>query len=583
MVLDLSAKDPSASDSGRRQQQPRRAADLLILLSISAALAVLISISFYRLYFAHPGNDQAWLLYAAGQMLHGEVLYGSRVIETNPPLIIWFSILPVLLGRWLHLDWLLVLRAVVSAMLLGSVLWCLRILRTVRLARGTVMGWLWGLALFAAEISQHGNDFGQKEQLLIILLLPFLIYGVVEGSPGLSSAALSTAGPDTLLGTAGLGTAGLGTAERLALGGAAGIGICLKPQDGLALAAFEIFLLLATRNWRRLFRLDLLAVVATGLVYPLTVWLFTPLYLTRIVPLLRDTYWAFGEYTTLEVLRNRGGFNILCLLTLLGWFVLRKRLRYPLAPLALLASSLGAALAFALQNKDWPYQFFPQQALLCCALAWLVLEAVTASARQALARAPHAHRRVLLGTVLLTAVLLPEVLHVGSHHNSLVSQTPDSEFLDGVLARCPPGTPVMMLSIDLMGTSDILQDHLREGSRYHHLWMLPAIVLNEMAEAGGPPARRPIAPARLRQLEQLQRADVAADLRTRQPAVVLVPRCKSTPDEPCQGLYGKSFDILAWFLQSPDFAAAWAPYRHLAGDDDFDAYARTRSPAAPRE
>ena len=163
---------------------------------------------------------------------------------------------------------------------------------------------------------------------------------------------------------------------------------------------------------------------------------------------------------------------------------------------------------------------------------------------------------------------------MGYHHDSIVSQTPDSEFLDSVLARCPPGTPVTMLSINLMGTSDVLRDHLLEGGRYHHLWMLPAIVLNERAEAGGPPARHRIPPARLRYLEQLQRANVAQDLRTRRPAVVIIPQCKPTPDEPCQGLYGQSFDILGWFLRSPDFASAWKSYRHQSGDAYFDAYMR---------
>ncbi|MDP9050803.1 MAG: hypothetical protein M3O31_08790, partial [Acidobacteriota bacterium] len=106
------------------------------------------------------------------------------------------------------------------------------------------------------------------------------------------------------------------------------------------------------------------------------------------------------------------------------------------------------------------------------------------------------------------------------------------------------------------------------------LWMLPAIVLNERAEKTGVPARHTIPPARLEYLAQLLRSNVTDDLRTQQPTVVIVPHCKSTTEEPCQGLYLQSFDILDWFLQSPEFRSAWSHYRHQSGDGFFDSYVR---------
>jgi hypothetical protein len=127
-----------------------------------------------------------------------------------------------------------------------------------------------------------------------------------------------------------------------------------------------------------------------------------------------------------------------------------------------------------------------------------------------------------------------------------------------------------------MGTSDILADHLTLATRYHHLWMLPAVVRNEIALSGGPPARKALSAARVQQLSDLQRSNVAEDLRTRQPAEVIIPHCLPTTQEPCQGLYGMSFDILAWFQRSPAFAAQWANYQHVDGDAFFDVYRRTR-------
>ncbi|MDP9051761.1 MAG: hypothetical protein M3O31_13745, partial [Acidobacteriota bacterium] len=429
---------------------PSRALDLILLTSLALILAGLLDITWFRLYFAHPGNDQSWLLYAAGRMLHGTPLYGSQLNETNPPLIIWVSSIPMAAAGWLHIKALTSLRIFVTVLVVLSTLWCLRILRAADLARGLVLCSLWTLALLALEVSQHGNDFGQKEHFLILFLLPLLFFESV--SPHVR----------------------LLLRERVALGIGAGLSICLKPQDSLILVCFELFFVLYTRNIRRLLRPEISAAVLTGLVYVLSVKLFASVYLSQIVPQLRDTYWAFGEQSTFEVLRGCPIFNVLAISTLLAWILLRRHLRYPAAPAALLAGAAGGALAYAIQNKGWPYQFFPQEALLACAIAWLAFDAlvplVQASPRLLLTRA------LLPFAVVIAMITVPTVYRIGYNHDRAVLMTPDSQFLDSTLAAYPRGTPVTILAINVMGFNDILNGELTLATRYHHLWMLPAIV-----------------------------------------------------------------------------------------------------------
>jgi len=521
---------------------------VLALLGLATVFAVLLDISLYLLWFAHPGNDQAWLLYAAGRMLAGTTLYGPALTETNPPLIIWFSAIPMLVARWLHLFPIVVLRGLVSLMIFASVAWCWRILRAAGLAATPIMGCFAVLALLASELAQHGNDFGQKEQLLIVFLLPFLLY--------------AAAAPRVRF----------GWGERVAMGLAAGLAVSFKPQDILIVVFFELALLITSRDLRRLLRAELLALILTVVTYVVVVRLLAPLYLSHTVPLLQDTYWAFGDMTAFQVVRARSGFNTVFLLTFVALLVFRKRLHGSTGLFALLMATVGAALAFAIQNKNWPYQFFPQQALLCTAIVWLLLDLATTWAERTRAGAT-----LIPLTALCTALSFPAFFYVGHRHAPLVSQSPDSEFLDKTLAANPPGTTVFILSINLMGTSDVLSDGLLWSGRYIHLWMLPALVRNEIALSGGPPARKTLSARRLQQLSELQRSDVTDDLRTRQPTEVVVPHCLATTEEPCQGLYGMSFDILAWFRRSPAFAAEWANYQRVDGDAFFDVYRRTRS------
>jgi hypothetical protein len=482
-------------------------------------------------------------------MLHGTPLYGAQLNETNPPLILWLSAIPMAIAGWLHIGALTSLRIFISIFVLLSTLWCLRILRLAGLARGLVLTSLWTLALLALEVSQHGNDFGQKEQVLILLLLPLLLYECVSSQVRLALP------------------------ERLLLGICAGLSISLKPQDALILICFEACYICYTRSLRRLLRPEMLAIILAGIAYIVSVKLFAPLYYSQIVPLLRDTYWAFGEYSAFQVIRHCPIFNLLVLLTFIAWVLLRGRLRYPAAPAALLSGAIGAALGYAIQNKDWPYQFFPQEAMLACTIAWLAFDAL-----EPILRAnprPLLTRGLLPLALVIALITVPTVYRIGYNHDRAVSQTPDSQYLDSTLAACPPGTSVTILATNLMGSNAILNDGLVLASRYHHLWMLPAIVVNERANQRGVPARYTIPPERLQYLEQLLRSNVAEDLRTRQPAVVIVAHCQATTDEPCQGLYLQSFDILGWFLQSPDFTAAWSHYRHQNGDAFFDTYVRT--------
>lgn len=542
---------------------------IFFLLGFAAAIALLLDAAIDRIYFAHPTHDQAWYLYAAGLVLSGTKLYGPRLTDVDPPCIIWFSMLPRLVASWLHIAPLAAMKLVVTAMMVASAAWSARILRLTGALRSTAAAWLTFAAVLAIEGSQAAN-FGQREHLLIILLVPYIL--------------LAVGGPATAL----------PLPERIAAGVAAGAAICFKPQDTLIVIGLEIFLLIwhsrLTPRWPRLlFRPDLLALVLTACVYNLLIWLLTPLYLHQNLPLLLDTYWAFGEHTFAYMLRQTTTFELAAMLTLLLWIYRRRSLRVPLAPLGLLVASLSAFLAYCLQRTGFGYQAFPQNALLAGAILWLVCNcfasAITVWAarrgvsleqgqpspeqEKPLPRQPSPGRLAALIAVLV-AVSLPGALIYG--HRRAAGAPEDNPFLEHVLASQPPGTHVYVLSTALMGFDHIFKHNLVWGGRYAHLWMLPSIAQNEAAEAGHYKPAKVLSPARVAQLAQWQRANTAADLATWKPSLVLVERC--TLPNRCQAIENLNFDILAWFLQSPDFAAQWSHYRRTGGNPQYDVYTR---------
>jgi len=519
--------------------------NLLWLMLLGVAIALLVDISLRPiLFFELQRQDQTWILYAAARVLDGTQLYGPRLVETNPPLIIWLNTLPAWLAIHLHLQPLLVLHSLVTLLIVLSSIWSIRILRTAGILRGRISTLVAFALLLVTQTWVRDVDFAEREHILLLLLLPYLLASFFQLSTSLSLV------------------------ERIALGVVAGLGACIKPQYALIPLGTELFLALWHRQLRRLWRPELLAFILTGLAYIGAVLYFTPLYFTQIVPLVRETYPAYHGVHPISWVMFRGlAYDLIFLATLLVWIVYRRSLRYPVAPIALLVASFFATIAFGIQHAGWPYQAIPRNALLLAAALWLVAEL---SAPRIAGLQAEKHFR-LLSTVILLFVFIPatifclkRLLHGRSEGVPTLEQR--------VYASLPPGTTVYVLSTNFYNFSDVVQDHLLWGGRYVHLWMIPAIVRNEVYEAGGHRPAMILPPARVQQLATLVRSNVAEDLHTFTPAVIIVEHC--VPKRHCYALDGLTFDAVAWFQRSPAFAAEWSHYRLQETGPDCVVYTR---------
>lgn len=135
----------------------------------------------------------------------------------------------------------------------------------------------------------------------------------------------------------------------------------------------------------------------------------------------------------------------------------------------------------------------------------------------------------------------------------------------------PPGTTVYELSTGMGVYGDLLQHHLHWGGRYVCLWMLPAIVRNELGPVDPILPFKKLPPETVASLAARQRRTTAEDLATERPQVVAVSQC--TDESSCYGL-DRNLDIVQWFSADPQFAAEWAHYRRQESISQFDVYVR---------
>lgn len=517
----------------------------LITLTLSLWAALLACYCLTLIIFTTHNDDQSWLLYAAHRVLQGAKISGPQVAETNPPLIIWFSAIPDLFAHALHLDPYLVLKFVVLLLIGATTIWSARILRKTNITRSSALFYICVASVLTAEIYVNMFQFGQREHLVVILVLPYLLSAVCASKSRLPFA------------------------ELCALGIAAGLGICFKPQQVAILAAFEIFLALWNRSLRRLIAPEFLCALLTIFAYIASVRLFAPLYISKTVPLLRQTYWAFAPIGTWTLIKSQPLFDFLFLAALITFLWKRRSFTFPAVPAALLACTLAASIAFYAQHVGATLavacRSYPQHAFLLLAIAWITTDLF-------LPREWTFSAGFAATATIAALVLLPAFLIVGGMYAK--AEPTVRKFSDSVFAQCHPGTPVYLMAPSIWGFPAVAQDHLEWASRFPYLWMLPAIVENQLAEAGGQPPVKRMPTETVSKLADLQRAETTEDFQRWKPALVIVQQCSKA--YPCQAMPGINFDPLPWFLQSPQFAAEWSNYRLQTHHENLDVYTRTR-------
>ena len=138
-----------------------------------AAVGLLIALGLAGELRSHAGADTGFLLDEAARVLDGARLY-AHIVDVNPPLIVGFNMAAVLCARIFGISEILAYRlACIAAVFAGLTLtvWLLRRLLPdeIVLRRGIV------LLLVFVLFNLPGQDFGEREHLLLLLALPYLL------------------------------------------------------------------------------------------------------------------------------------------------------------------------------------------------------------------------------------------------------------------------------------------------------------------------------------------------------------------------------------------------------------------------
>lgn len=490
--------------------------------------ATVVTVMSAIVVLAPLNTDAAFCLVVARRLLGGERLYVD-VIETNPPLIFWMYKVPAYLNQYLGLRDDRLVGTFVAGVLVASCALAAAVLRSAsRLGRPFKAAVICAFA--AAVVIPFVQQVGQKEQIAVVLFFPYALAVAreIDGEP-------------------------VGLPLAIATAAFAAIGIAIKPFFLAPWIALEATAAATTGRWQRR-TAWIIGVAQAG--YGLAVVLANDAYASRMLPMVRAWYWAYGTSWTSVITMKAVGLMALAAGAACATWSFFPETAGASDAVVFGASSIGWLVAAVSQSKGWYYHLLP-------ALVFTTL-AVEASGFVLLrsVRAPATLRRRQLGRTTAVAAILglpvawfaPMVVDASRQLVSTLRNpySPSVTALTRFVAERAAGEPVYMMSTGMWPMFPVVNlSGATIPYRYHFLWPLPALYAR--ADRSTPHGR---APERQAPLENAFFNAVVDDLVARPPRILIVDR-----DPFQQAMNGVVFDHLAYFGQAPQFRALIQQYR----------------------
>ncbi len=446
--------------------------------------------------FAVVADDVVWQLWIADQLNHGFVLYRD-LRETNPPL--WFWLAAGVQKTQAQLPFALVplYFAFVSIVSVMSLALCAALMRDID--KSERLAWLYGLA--TAIFGFGFFIFGQREHLCLIFGLPYVF---------LVAARMRSQKISLQIG--------------LCIGCFAVFGFALKHYFLLIPILLELGLLVSLRKEWRPLRPETLALSLLGIAYGIAMWVFTPEYFTKMIPMVQLAYGSSKKELSIFIAPT--------IMALAGIYLgLRICTRERSIVLCMMMFSAALWLGYIIQRKGWLYQELPIFVpLLALAITVICYDLIVQS------------KWIKLLPFGLYALVVGGYCIVFGMRNAAPALNPPP-----FPVALGPGKKVALFSAQ---GSENIQHVLRAGGQ----WAQGYVTLWPLVKIAQETASDKISPA-ISALANNVRQEHVADMICARPDVIIVADSKGE-----QGYRGQNFDQLGFFLKDPAFRIFFERY-----------------------
>ncbi|MEI4264286.1 GtrA family protein, partial [Roseovarius sp. D0-M9] len=481
-------------------------------IGLSGALALGVLVLFWGRMLNH---DTAWYLIATRSWLGGAELY-VELIEVNPPLNFYFTLPAIWLADLFGISDTNGEYLAMAILIFAILYWC-SMISSLELGLSYRRRALLLCGIAVALVLPALDNFGQREQVMVLLTLPWLLGELPSTPPPIR--------------------------RQIARALVAALGICLKPHFLVFPLAISTLKALQQRSLRPLFSAANLTFFVVGLAYICSVALVHPVYLSQIVPNAQEVYGAYGApfYTVF----SRVSLELL-LVVLLLLVVFSGRVRQREAGLVAAVSIAGLGSYF-LQGTGFSYHVIPFRSFTVIACFFVILKS----------------SRPNVGAIAAAIVIAALTIHGikrGFYRNPHALQIAD------VVRERGPADSLMVLSSHVYaGPPAALASGASWISRYPANWLVPG-AMNRLANTDC--SRNAETCYLLEAIANSNRADNVADIAAAKPDILVFDLRSGYFDE-------VGFSWEAFLAEHAMWAQIISEYSQLKSTDRFAFYYRT--------
>ena len=486
---------------------------------------VLIAAALYLQLSTYPNHDVAWVLWGTREMLNG-AKWGVDIIEPNPPLAWYLSMPSTLIAGWLSvpLDWtfkvVVAVAAAISAMVFATLSSAESRFRRAFLCAVSA----------TCLLLLPGREFGQREHLAAIAVLPYL----------------------ALAGRRASGEGNPSAGATIAIGLAMGLGVALKPFFLAVPLLVELVVQLTSDRRPRLFRAENVASAALVAGYALLLILFGRQYLAEVVPLANEIYWSFNR--SMRDIAEDIYPSLMAVIAFAAYAAYKKDRQ----SLILFAAYCGFAISDILQRKGYPYHLLPVIILAVLMLAHMSTTGLRLVRGLAL---------FVMTTFSLSIIQPP--LSWWTANKPGGSRAGEVDGFREAIARHARNSRFLVVAVHPYPSfPTAIYTPAHYVSRTNSQWFLPAV--EQLREGIATRTDRAA-------IESHAREFIMHDLAAK-PGLVLIDRNAAR-----HTVGSKDFDILAFYQEDPGFRQVWRHYREIESIGQFRQFVRVTDSAPNQE
>lgn len=278
-------------------------------------------------------SDVSILMHEAMQLMAG-AQYAKDLYETDPPLILYLCMPPVLFMKYWHLSVFIAWRLYVFFLASFSLLICQFFMKKIFAWEDERITILLLLTIATIFVFLPLGDFGQRDHLLLIFTMPYL-----------------------LLLTCRLENNAVSLKVVMLVGVLAAIGFSIKPQYLLALFLLEGYVICYQRRVLSMIRPETLVIAACLIVYVLSIFIFHSDYVFVIVPMVSRVYYSGLGTPWRDLLTYSNA--LYCGLPMIFFMIQYHNNPQKVFSSILLIAMFSYLLVYLIQDTAWYYHILP--------------------------------------------------------------------------------------------------------------------------------------------------------------------------------------------------------------------------------